>query len=148
MQTLILTKPFSYVNYILLFILSKKIVLYIFSKKTKIVIIMEVTFQDAWRQIYYNKFYLKKVLETYKILLYQNNKKNILYIYYMVCQQYSITKLSYNLFEVFSILYISSIWDFYSIFYLATSIYYLKLIFEYKFKFANNWSNSCLSFKY
>lgn len=59
-QTLILTTPLSYINHVLLFILSKKVVSHIPLRKKRAVTSTEITHQDAWRQVFCDKFHEEK----------------------------------------------------------------------------------------
>lgn len=74
-QTLILTIPLSYSNHILTFMLSKKVMSRIPPEKTKAVTSTEVTHQDAWGQVFHDKFHKEKGLGTRGISLCQDIRK-------------------------------------------------------------------------
>lgn len=74
-QTLILSILLSYTNYILLFILSKKIVSLILSEKKRTITSTKITHQKARKQVFHDKFHKEKSLETHGMSLCQNIRK-------------------------------------------------------------------------
>lgn len=74
-QTLVLTIPLSYTNHILSFMSSKKIVSRIPPGKKRTVTTTEVTPQDAWGQVYRDKFHEEKVLRIRGMSLCQDIRR-------------------------------------------------------------------------